>query len=502
MNRRRFLASLTAAAAGLALSPRLLRAGSAVDTFASARSGHPWLAGWQSVQGEAFGPSAVTLEGRLPEGLAGTLYRNGPAVFERGGQRYSHWFDGDGLVHAWRIGPRGIEHRARMVGTSKFKREQAADRFLLPAAGSRIDNPISVRNNDDVNVANTSVTVVDDRLFALWEGGSAFELDPASLDTVGPVTWAPELTAAPFSAHPLREADGSLWNFGSLDVLGGSGLLIWRIGADGRLMKHVLMPTPARGYLHAFAMTQRHLIFVLTPYRLGEDGPFFERLKFAPDLPCSIAVVPKDALDSPRWFEADFGMAYHFGDAFERGDGIELRAVLHDDLQDAKSPMAAAMRGEPEAVRGDDRAQLASLRIDLKRGSARWQRHDVSGLEFPQFDPRGGGDRGARLYAPVQAGKREVPYFNAVAGIEVERGRVRRHVYGAQVLAEEHLFVPRPGSNRADDGWLIGTVLDAARDRSGLAVLDAQRLEDGPVATAWLERSFPLGFHGHFSPAA
>jgi carotenoid cleavage dioxygenase len=500
MNRRRFLGSLAAAAGGLMLSPRLLRADSATDAFARGRAEHPYLAGWQSIDGQSFGPSAIALEGRLPEGLAGTLYRNGPALFERGGQRYTHWFDGDGLVHAWKITSRGVEHRARLVSTSKYQREQNAGRFLLPAAGSRVEAAVAVRNNDDVNVANTAVTVINGRLFALWEAGSAYELHPDTLDTLGPVTWAQGLEAAPFSAHPLREVDGSRWNFGSLDVLGGSGLLIWRIGADGRLLKHQLLPTPAPGYLHAFAMTQKHLLFVLTPYRMSDSGPFFERLKFAPDLPCRIAVVPKDALDAPRWFEADFGMAYHFGDAFERDGVIELRAVLHDDSADAVSPMAAAMRGEHEPIVEGEGARLSSLRIDLAAGRARWVDHGLRGLEFPQFDPRSTGDHGALLYAPLTAGAREVPYANAVAAIDPERGTRAVHHYGARVLAEEHVFVPKPGSDRANAGWLLGTVLDSARDRTGLAVLDAERVEDGPLATAWLERSFPLGFHGYFNP--
>jgi carotenoid cleavage dioxygenase-like enzyme len=499
MNRRRFLGSLAAAAGGLLLTPHLLRADSAIDAVARSRAAHPYLAGWQSIDAEAFGPSAVTLEGRLPQGLAGTLYRNGPALFERAGQRYTHWFDGDGLVHAWTITPQGISHRARMVGTSKYQREQKAGRFLLPAAGSRVAEAVPVRNNDDVNVANTSVTVINGRLFALWEAGSAYELHPDTLDTLGPVTWATGMEAAPFSAHPLSEADGTQWNFGSLDVLGGSGLLIWRIGADGRLLKQQILPTPAPGYLHAFAMTERHLVFVLTPYRMGDSGPFFERLKFAPDLPCRVAVVAKDALDAPRWFEAEFGMAYHFGDAFERDGAIELRAVLHEDLAEAVSPMAAAMRGEAMPVVEDDGARLRSLRIDLQRGSTHWVDHGQRGLEFPQFDPRSDSDRGARLYAPVSAGEREVPYFNAVAAIDLQRGRRQQHRYGAKVLAEEHLFVPKPGSRRADKGWLLGTVLDSAHDRTGLAVLDAQHIEDGPIAMAWLQRSFPLGFHGHFA---
>ena len=36
---------------------------------------------------------------------------------------------------------------------------------------------------------------------------------------------------------------------------------------------------------------------------------------------------------------------------------------------------------------------------------------------------------------------------------------------------------------------------------SGVAVFDARRVGDGPVARAWLDYSFPLGFHGQFSPA-
>ncbi len=284
-------------------------------------------------------------------------------------------------------------------------------------------------------------------------------------------------------------------------MLGGSGLLIWRIGADGRLLKQQILPTPAPGYLHDFAMTERHRVFVLTPYRMGDSGPFFERLKFAPDLPCRIAVVPKDALDAPRRFEAEFGMAYHFGDAFERHGVIELRAVLHEDMAEAVSPMAAAMRGEAMPVVEGEHARLCSLRIDLKRGSTDWVDHGQRGLELPQFDPRTSGERGARLYAPVNAGVRQIPNFNGVAAIDLQRGRRQQHRYGARVLAEEPIFVPRPGSLRADDGWLLGTVLVSARDRTGLAVLDAQHIEDGPIVMAWLQRSFPLGFHGHFDAA-
>ena len=98
--------------------------------------------------------------------------------------------------------------------TEKFVAESAANEFLLPAFGSRIKAKRAVKNSDSVNTANTNVVLLGDKLLAMWEGGSAYELDPNTLATRGPVAWKPELKAMPFSAHPKVEADGTFWNFG------------------------------------------------------------------------------------------------------------------------------------------------------------------------------------------------------------------------------------------------------------------------------------------------
>lgn len=503
MNRRRFLRDLLSGTAAVALAPGLLRAEVAISSdsarFTQRLAQQAWLSGWKTVGSETLGPSVATLEGRLPRGFAGTLYRNGPAWFDRAGFRYQHWFDGDGMLHAWRCANGTIEHRARMVATTKFAREQEAGRFLLPAAGTTVPNPQPIRNNDDLNTANTAVMRVHGRLFALWEGGSAIELESDSLRTLGPVTWREDLVAAPFSAHPLVDRDGSLWNFGSIDLLGGSGLLIWHIGADGKLSRTATLPAATTGYLHSFAMTERHLVFMLMPYRRDEGGgAFFERLRFAPDQPCRVAVVPKDALDAPRWFELEFGAVYHFADACERGGEIIVHAIRHHDLDEMRSPMASAMRGE-RSTDGTGNTELVALRFDLAGGRARWESSGVRGLEFPVFDRRSAGSRPARLYAPTTVEPVTAPYFNAVAAIDSGRGQREVYRYGADIMAEEHVFVPKPGSRRVGEGWLVGTLLDHRRGRSGIAVLDAERIADGPLAQAWLPYSMPLGFHGWFA---
>ena len=503
-SRRRFLRNLLSGATALALAPTLLHGRDALAgdpaAFARGLRDNPWLAGWKSVDTESLGPTVVEVEGRLPAGFAGTLYRNGPAWTERAGFRYEHWFDGDGMVHGWKLGNGRLVHQARMVATPKFTREQKAGRFLTPAAGTSVPDLQPIRNNDDANTANTSVLTINGRLFALCEAGSAFELDPDQLDTMGPVTWRPDLASVPFSAHPLVDRDGSVWNFGNISLMGGSGLFVWHVGADGKLISGDVLDTPVRGYLHSFAQTDHYLVFTLIPfdYREGQ-GAFFERLRFQPEQPLRVAVVPKNAPATARWFEADFAAIYHFGDAYERDGGIVMRAVQHLDIEEARTPMRSAMSGRPEAHGTTGR--LRELHLGLRDGKARWEDTGVAGIEFPLFDPRTRGNRAARLYAPTNQGSHAAPYFNAVASFDVQRGRRQVHDYGESVLVEEHVFVPRPGSARVDDGWLVGTLLDSARGRSGIAVLDAQRIGEGPLAQAWLPYTVPLGFHGHFAAA-
>jgi carotenoid cleavage dioxygenase len=98
---------------------------------------------------------------------------------------------------------------------------------------------------------------------ALWEGGSAYELDPQTMATRGPKVWSRDYAGVAFSAHPKVEPDGTLWNFG---ITSFRGLLsVYRVEAGGALAQAVTLPVKDIAMVHDFAITERHLVFLLPP---------------------------------------------------------------------------------------------------------------------------------------------------------------------------------------------------------------------------------------------
>jgi len=91
--------------------------------------------------------------------------------------------------------------------------------------------------------------------------------------------------------------------------------------------------------------------------------------------------------------------------------------------------------------------------------------------------------------------------LDSVLVYDDRRERLDRFRYPAGVLPEEHLFVPAPGTGPEGAGWVVGTALNVAEQRSELHVFDVDAVEAGPVASAALPYALPLGLHGRFVAA-
>ena len=506
MKRREFL-RLAATSSAFALSgPAGLAFARAGDdwnaAFRAALAEKPYLLGWLGTDEAVLRTPMLEIQGDWPEELEGTFYRNGPARHVVGGVRYRHWFDGDGMVQAFRMGGGHVSHLGRVVETEKYKAEIAAGRALRSTFGTAVPGAPRPPNPDYLNPANISVLSHAGRLFALWEGGSAHALDAGTLKTRGIQTWSPKTRGLPFGAHPRIDTDGTLWNIGY--ATGFDMLVIYRIGPDGVLKQAAPVKIERLPMIHDFVITERHLIVVLPPLEFERDGgdTFLDRQKWRAERPARVLIVDKADLSRRRLFEMPAHFTFHYGNAWEDKDGIiRLDHARYPD----PTVMTSALR---YVMRGDGRPALPArhrlVTIDPAKGridetSVMSRDPDV---EFPRVDPRRMGRRYGwvtMLVRALDAGSRH-PMLNTVARSNVETGRVEGFTYGPTVIPEEHVFVPRPGGGESD-GWVMGTSLDFKAGVSRLSVFDAARLRDGPIAVASLPYALPLGFHGTYVPA-
>ena len=498
--RRSFLrAAGLAGLAPFALPSALGGEGSWSSDFARALEADPTLLGWRGVHADRIEGNA-RIEGRLPPELRGTFYRNGPAVHERFGMRYRHWFEGDGMIHAFRFDGRGLSHRARVLDTPKLRREREVQRRLYSSFATPVDDGADVRGPDDVNTANISVLDHHGELLALWEGGSASVLDRDTLAWRGFKSWGERLDGVPFTAHPKVEADGSLWAFGC-NLVPSPALVLYHIAADGALVKASRVDAGPLGMVHDFVVTHRHLVLVIPPLVFepsSGEASLLDSLVWRPALGSRVLVVDKDDFGARRWYQLPAGFGFHHGNGWEDAGGtIRFDHCVAEDASLMTETMRYIMRGEVRAsppevytrytLHPDGRAEVETTGAQE---------------EFPRIAPALTGRRNRHVYTLGRSSERAVAWpLRRVVKRDVERATSDTFDYGPGMLAEEHVFIPRRSARAEDDGWLVGPFLDSVRGVSGVAVFDARHIADGPVARAWLDYPLPLAFHGHFTAA-
>ena len=495
--RRQFLERCLGLAglAGLGASHGALADTITQQRFHTALDADARLSVYADTVGDLAGPAVIS--GHLPADLQGVFFRNGPGRFELGGERYHHWFDGDGFAQRWTIGGGLVHHRGRFVATAKFTQESAAGRFLYPAFGTWVDRA-PVRSNDAINVANTNLLPFNGSLYALWEGGSAIELDPETLATRGVKTWRADVKSMPFSAHPKRDPDGGLWNFGNMP--GTDRLIVYRLDAGGGLTRTALIPVPQLNMVHDFVMSAKYLVFLVPPYDLAprRDVSLAERLRWqGGERPLRAVVVDKQTLALRQVFELPARSVFHLGNAWDDGDCIRLDAVLHqgDILPEPALPMHGEMRPYEAG-----RSSTVQITLDLTNGQAREARlFGVS--EFPGVAPQVVSRRHRKLVvlgASVGSVKQVLDTVNL---IDTDTGKADSYSFGAGWQVEEHVLVPRAGARSETDGYLVGAAQDTRRGHTVLTVFDARNVKDGPVALARLGYRAPACFHGNFLSA-
>ncbi len=84
---------------------------------------------WENIVGETD-VDVTEITGTIPDGLLGTLYRNGSGRWNLGSTQVESIFDADGMVSAFVLDGSGVRFRNRFVRTKHYLRSTAAGRLV------------------------------------------------------------------------------------------------------------------------------------------------------------------------------------------------------------------------------------------------------------------------------------------------------------------------------------------------------------------------------------
>jgi len=361
---------------------------------ASAAAASPFLAGGFAPAPSTQPPRVCTVDaGSLPPDVAGTVARVGPNPHPRNGPVSGyHWFDGDGYVHAVRLGGGRATYAGQWVATAQLLAEVRAGfpRYgrlgsmvgvvgalvmglsaararvglgLRPAGGGKgggggappPPSPAAKGAAPDGppadaaagrGTANTALVVHARRVLALGEGGLPYALRVACegvVQTLGATTFGRGAAGrgGVWTAHPREDAaTGELIGV-HYHLAAAPYAEVVTVSPGGRVTSVVPIGSmPRAAMIHDTALTERFVLVLdgplrLEPARMVREGtlPFV----YHPEQPLRIGLHRRgDAGDGRMaWFSAPNGFIFHTVAAWEAPDGetVTLVACTYDRVE-------------------------------------------------------------------------------------------------------------------------------------------------------------------------
>ena len=472
-----------------------------------------WQKGYESLKQE-LDYWIDDVEGEIPPELNGTLFRNGPGLLDVNGQHIHHPFDGDGMISAIAFCDGRAYFRNRFIRTSGYLQEQEAGKILhrgvfgTQKPGGWLANAFDFKLK---NIANTSVIYWGGKLLALWEAADPHRLDPRTLETLGSDSLDGVLAPGEaFAAHPRfdhsSDQDGGapcLVNFSIKPGL-STTITIFELDTNAKVVRKHAHSVPGFAFIHDFAITPNYCIFFQNPiafnplpFVLGFRGPG-ECLKFQPHQPTRIIIIPRHTSEPVQTLETQSGFVFHHANAFEQDASVFIDSICYEAFPEVK-PESDFRQVDFDALKP---GQLWRFQLNLNDKTVSRQLIEERCCEFPSIHPERMGRPYRYLYMGAAGAETGNAPLQAILKLDLEAGKRQLWSAAPRGFVGEPIFVSRPDSELEDDGWVLALVYDAAHHRSDVVILDAQNVNQGPVARLHLKHHVPYGLHGSFTSEA
>jgi len=434
------------------------------------------------------------VEGEIPLGLNGVFIRmHGDWLYP---PKYADdsFIAPEGYVSSFRFEGGVVDYKGRWVRNERFRSQLAARRQLYGYyRNPYTDDPTvaDVANPHRRTTSNTTPVILGGRLYATKEDGLPHELDPNTLETLGPSNFGGRWTSQTFTAHPkVDPLTGETIAFGyEAAGLASREILLCTFDSSGTITHEVRFEAPYASMMHDMCITQSHVILpggglVTSPERLQAGQIHWG---WDPTLPAFYGIIPRggEAKDV-RWFKGPSRGIIHTANARTEGDKVIMEAPMTDtnywgcfpDIHgEAFHPARHLIRRLTfDLGSKDDRcseevlfpnvATTSFTRVDDRFTSLEY-RHAYCHYSDPNraFD----GSRGGRPTGPIN---------NCIGKFHVHDGAIETWFAGDTHSLMEVSFAPRPGSSEEGDGWLLAVADNLAERRSELVIVDAPTMEE------------------------
>jgi len=447
------------------------------------------------------------LEGKIPTSLHGSLYRNGPARLERGGQPIEHWFDGDGAVLGVHFDNGEARAIYKYIQSEWLKKEETANKWLYTGFGQKMSGGIWNRifAKEARNAGNTSVLPLPDKVLALWEGGWPFAMDLENLDTLELDNLGFLRQGETFSAHPKVDFEtGEIFSIGSTVEKGKSYLCVYKCDRNGKLITQTRLPHKVK-MIHDFVIAGKYIVILSFPTEMTPKGIFSyvlglksynDAVEWRPENGTGVFILNRNDLSLLNKFTTDPFYAYHYTNGYEEKDGtIYLELVKYDSYENIRKyhdTISHLNKPLPSKYAG----RLSYMKIDPKKGTV-IEMKDISDdcFEFPTVATEQVGKRWrSSLFAHnPKSLKFDDMIFRGIARYDYSTQNMHTYSFGEDRYASEPLLV---SSKDPEEGHILTVVYDASKNQSELCIHESKNLEKDPVCRLLLPEVIPYGFHG------
>jgi carotenoid cleavage dioxygenase len=520
LDRRSFMGSALGVAAGIGA---VGTAGLSVSTTASAQAPGPMssdmLNRYVPTPKDGKKPqlfraelniSDVEVEGKIPSDLRGAFYRTGPDV------QYplapgNIPFDGEGHVSMFEFANGRVNFKSRYVRNERYIAQENAGKILFPMYRNPYMDDPSVKGLSR-GTHNTHIYHHNGVLLALKEDSPPAAMDLRTLETLDPVyRFNGQLQSQTFTAHPKTDSvTGNMIAFGyEAKGFATDDVNVFEYTPKGKKVWEAWVKVPYVGMLHDFAVTQNYVVLYVIP--LAYDAEQIKRggihWSWYGGQPTYFGFFRRggDGKDI-RWVKGPERSSTHVLGCFDDGKRIVVDCEMSAYNPFPFMPMRDGSRWDP--VRGASR--MTRLSVDLSKKTPKdygievlyqnligaLPRQDdryntvpykIGFLPCPDPDPKDPSKRPSSCYARMDHSTKSVQIYH---GEE-------------DVTLAEACFAPRSKTAPEGSGYLMGVASHGKENgRCDLVILDAEHVDQGPVAVVKLPTKIVGQIHGWWVPEA